>query len=65
MSLGTPQEMLDDERDYNESLKDKTPKEKSKYCETCDNTKLISLPYNGSMECYDCKDEVKQEIEKL
>ena len=28
MSLGTPQEMLDDERDYNESLKDMTPKEK-------------------------------------
>ena len=30
MSLGTPQEMLDDERDYNESLKDITPKEEAK-----------------------------------
>jgi len=29
MSLGTPQEMLDDERDYNESLKGMAAKEKA------------------------------------
>ncbi len=31
MSLGTPQEMLDDERDYNESLKDKAKELVSKF----------------------------------
>ena len=51
MSLGTPQEMLDDERDYNESLKDKTPKEKAR--------KLISK-FSSKLPFYSEKDNLSK-----
>jgi len=51
MSLGTPQEMLDDERDYNESLKGMTPKEKAR--------KLISK-FSSKLPWYSEKDNLNK-----